>query len=867
MRHLRRITARLRGVFRAAAIEKEINEEIESHLQLHIDDNLRRGMTEEEAQKEALLCLGDPATTKLLYREQALVPVIFRRIQDFLYSLSALKRSALFTATLLLALSAGIGTSTAIFNVLHNVLISPYPYVHPNAMYHLLVSGPGGELVWPLYTEQQLHEVRTSSVVDTAMGYRNRRFKYETDRGEAVATGTEMTSNAFSYLGVPVLYGRGLDASDILSENGPGPVVVVGYSLWKNAFHSNPNIVGTTLKLDQRPYTVIGVAAPHFTWGDGSFFVPIGLQDDPSQRYEINLRLRPGVNEDDARAILSLLLHDFAKERPDQFPHGFRLELTPLNVPFARHSRSVLQVLSWAAIALCFVVFANVCLLAASRTAARQPEFEQTQVARAGTRWLFSYLLTESGLIAFAGSLGGLLLALPLTPLLQSSFPAYTFPSEAPTHLGLVGCVICALFGLATFVLLGSVAAHSCFRRHSRSVTCPHPPAPLRRLPSAIITCQVALTVMLLFTSYVAMQAYLRVTHQPLGYQPTGVLVSDLAIDETNYATWQQRTTYFDHVLTMLHDTSKGTQFALSSYATPPNGGLKTVVTVPGPASQPQYIVSSHFVSSGYFSLLQVPVLAGSIWTSEDERSGAPVVVINDTMRHMLFGDGQALGRSVRLPRSSYLQYSLSGPSSEDWMRIVGVVADFRSDTLDRPIAPAIYLPFSMLMDRNTRILVRPAQDERNTLTNLQDNLHTLDPALPANVPFQRLDSILKNNPGWIRARLLAFASLGFAVGAFVIAGFSMYSNWHITRSVMSSVTITGESRAHFEAVPKSEIANAFWGTTIGLLGIWIFRSALQTGLIATGFSMVPLLLAALSSLILATFAYKAIRSRSLRSR
>ena len=864
MRHLRRIAVRLRGVFRAGAIEKEIDEELESHLQLHIDDILRLGMTEDEALKEALLCLGDPVTTKLLYREQALIPLIFRRIQDFLYSLSALKKSALFTATLLLALSAGIGTSTAIFNVLHNVLISPYPYVQPHNMYHLLVSGPEGNLVWPLYTAQQLRDIRTSSVVESAIGYKNQRFKYETDRGEAVATATEMTANAFSYLGVPVLYGRGLDASDVSSQNEPGAVVVLGYSLWKKAFHGDAHIVGTTLKLDQRPFTVIGVAAPRFTWGDGAFFVPMGLLDDPSQRYEINLRLRPGVNEDDAKTILGLVLHDFAKERPDQFPHDFRLELTPLNVPFARHSRSILQVLSWAAIALCFVVFANVCLLAASRTAARQPEFEQTDGAQAGTRWLFSYLLTESGLIALAGSLGGFLLALPLTPLLQSSFPVYTFPSEAPTHLGLAGCDVCVLFGFVSFVLLGSIAAYTCFRQRPNAPTRFLPAAPFRWLPSAIITGQVALTVMLLFASYAAMRAYLRVAHQSLGYQPTGVLVGSLPVNETAYPTWQQRAAYFDHILAVLRSTSNETQFALSSYATPPNGGLKTVATLLTPERQPEYSVSSHFVSSDYFSLLRVPVLAGSIWTSEEERRGAPVVVINDTMRRKLFGDGQGLGRSIRLPRSSYLQYSLSAPTSEDWMRIVGVVADFRSDTLDKPIVPAIYLPFTILLDRSTQVLIRPTHDEWGASTKFQNQLHSLDSALPADIPLRELNSILKNNPGWIRAKLLAFAALGFAVVAFVIAGFGMYGSWHVRRRAMPDANATG---VHFGAVLLSLIPNLLWGTLAGLLGIEVLRSALQTELLTTGFSMLPVLVAALSSLILARFSYEAIRFRFLRPR
>lgn len=603
-------------------------------------------MTEDEARKEALRCLGDPITTRLLYREQAVIPLLFRRMQDFLYSLSALKKSAVFTATLFLTLSIGIGASTAIFGVLHNVLISPYPYVHPRGMYHLLVSGPEGNLVWPLYTEQQLREVRASGVVESAMGYRNQRFKYETDRGEAVAMSTEMTANAFSYLGVPVLYGRGLDASDESTQGEPRSVVVLGYELWKEAFHNDSHIVGRTLRLNQREFKVVGVAARRFTWGDGSLFVPIGLQDDASQRYEINLRLRPGTNEDDARAILGALLGDFATQQLDQFPNGFRCALTPLNVPFERHSRPILQILSWAAIALCLIVFANICLLAASRIASRQPEFEQTYNERASTHWLFNYLLMESALISFLGSLGGLFLALPLTPLMQSFFPAYTFPSEAPTHLGLAGCTVCALFGVGCFVLLSAIAAHACFGERSRTPAQTHPSQSLRHVQSAVVVCQTALIIMLLFASYLATKAYLRVTHQPLGYQPTGVLVGSLPVNEIEFPVWQQRIAYFEHILTAFRAVPNETEIALSSYATPPNGGLKTVAIIRGRDPQVQYIVSSHFVSSDYFSLLRVPLLAGSVWSSEEEMRGAPVVVINDAMHRELFGMERLWGRA-----------------------------------------------------------------------------------------------------------------------------------------------------------------------------------------------------------------------------
>lgn len=171
-----------------------------------------------------------------------------------------------------------------------------------------------------------------------------------------------------------------------------------------------------------------------------------------------------------------------------------------------------------------------------------------------------------------------------------------------------------------------------------------------------------------------------------------------------------------------------------------------------------------------------------------------------------------------------------------------------------------------MLLDRGTEILIRPAQDERGALSTLKNRLHSLDPLLPADVPLRQLNSVLKNNPGWTRARLLAFASVGFAAGAFLIAIFSMYGNWQLMESSVSDDRSAGHPWDHFGAMLMPIFPSVLWGALAGLIGIGLLHPALQAEFFTSGFSITPMLGGALCFLIFVKLAFEALRFRLSRS-
>ena len=741
MRSLRRFATRLWGVFHAAAIDREIDEELESHLSLHMDDNIRHGMSEDEARAEALRRLGDILQTKNLYRRQAIFPTLLRRLQEFLYSLTELKRSALFTTTLFVSLTLAVGFATSAIGLLYNTVLSPYPYRDASGMLHLIVRDQTGHLVWPLYSEDEFRKVVNSPAVQSAIAYRNREFKCQAIDHDFQAMGTELSANAFAYLGVPSLLGRGIETDDFHADSSSAPVVVVGYQLWRSNFASNPHILGKSLMMSGRSYRIVGVAAPRFTWGDGELFVPMEQADDPSHRMEINLRLVSGISHDEADKMLGFLLEQFARSDPNRFPPDFTPALSHLNVPFSKHNRPELMTLCGTAGCLTLFAIVNACLLAAYRARLHHSDLNGPYFVEHSDASPLGYVLTESGLLAGTSCIAGLAIAALLTPLLHSFLPRYAVPSEAQSQLGTSGLCIALCFGLCCWSLLASASGGLYLCTLSLDMAMRNHAVSLKKL---LVALQITSGGLLLFVFTAAVHGYFEARARPLGYSPEDVYVVSLPIDQSRYSTWQQHTMFYRALLHALQSQFKDATFALSSHAVPPNGGLSTTARLSRSRWPTEISVSSHFVSSDFFSALHVSLVEGSMWGSDADSLGQGVVVINKTLKQKEFGTGSALNKTIMITLPSYLQYSLSSPSARRSFRVVGVVDDFQNDSLEKPVAPSVYVPFTILLDGHLALLVH-LPHSRKLLPAVENQLSILDASFAGTPRLESLASIRKS--------------------------------------------------------------------------------------------------------------------------
>src|SRR6202167_5235145 len=267
-------------------------------------------------------------------------------LQDLRYSCRQLVKLPGFTITAVLSLALGIGATTAVFSVVYAILMDPYPYKAPDRMIHMRLVTPSGDLRGFGVTGSQWQQLRKSPVVEDT---------FLEDDWNLTVTGSDLpedlqavylSSNGFNFLGVPPALGRGLVPSDALDGQDPQPVVVLGYKFWQRHFNSDPGVLGKTIQMVRKNYTIVGVAGSRFAWGDGDVYLPKKITMDPTLGYYVGVRLKPGVSHAAADAALQPLITQFAKETPRHFPPGVaKLHVVGLNEDFIKQLGGTLYLL------------------------------------------------------------------------------------------------------------------------------------------------------------------------------------------------------------------------------------------------------------------------------------------------------------------------------------------------------------------------------------------------------------------------------------------------------------------------------------------------------------------------------------------
>src|SRR5271154_6035771 len=325
-------------------------------------------------------------------------------LQDLRYSLRQLAKSPGFTLTAVISLTLGIGATTAVFSVVYAVLMTPYPYAAPDRMVHMRMKDKAGQERGFGLSLAQWQTIRKSPVVEDA---------FATDGWSLTVTGHDVpedveadyfTSNGFNFFGVSPALGRQLMPSDAIDGQDPQPVAVLSYKFWQRHYNSDPAALGQTLQLVRKNYTVVGVAAPRFTWDDADVYLPLKVTQDPVKTYYVGIRLKPGVTHEQANAVLGPLIKQFAKETPKHFPDSdFQFTVVGLNEDFIKQLGGTLSLLFCAVALLLAICCGNVSILLLARGTARQQEFAIRAAIGANRGRIIRQLLTESMLLSLAG--------------------------------------------------------------------------------------------------------------------------------------------------------------------------------------------------------------------------------------------------------------------------------------------------------------------------------------------------------------------------------------------------------------------------------------------------------------------------------
>jgi putative ABC transport system permease protein len=655
--------------------------------------------------------------------------------QDLRYALRNLAKSPGFAVVAMLTLALGIGASTAIFSVIENVLIEPFPYTDAQRLVSLQIHNtednrPGGRGAYS--GSEYLDYVEQNHVFDRVIANDRSDVLYTTPQGTELFRGGLVTPSTFEFLGMPALLGRVMQSADY--QPGAPPVFVLRYKTWLGHFAGDPNIINKTFVLNGMPRTLIGIMPPRFGWGDSDMWIPekpirsAAADQGIFRRYWFIVgHLKPGVSIREAEADFSVIAHRLAAIYPKEYPAHFTVEVQSLTDLVVGKFRTTLYIVLAAVGLLLLIGCGNVANLLLARATTREKEFA-IRAALGASRWrLVRQLLAESLILAMGGSALGTLIAWGGLKSLVAAIPEQIIPAEAVIRLNLPVLFFTLGVSVITALVFGLVPALQAARRDLND--------PLRdsgkgtgggarhgRLRNAVVVLEVALSLTLLVAAGLLMRSFVALREVHLGFQPDHVFSARIPLPERRYKTASQLAGFYRPLLTRLK-ALPGVLQATETSTLPPYGGIPSDIEIPGKSHAEKWDALFQLCSEGYFSVLRLQFLDGRSFTEAEVNDARKLAVVNQTFAHKYLGSDNPLGQHVRLAQLETFPDPLHDPLFE----IIGVVADAKNQGLEDPVRPEVWVPYTVTGSAFRGILVRTANDPAAMMNSIRQEIWATD--------------------------------------------------------------------------------------------------------------------------------------------
>lgn len=739
-------------------------------------------------------------------------------IQDLRYAVRQLLKSPGFAITAVLSLTLGIGATTAIFSVVYSILLDPYPYRDADRMVHVELRDKSARGPLLFVNGLEYEELRHASSVDDVF-LQNQQTQTLTGGQFPISVNVgQYSPNLFAYMGVPPMLGRGFTQADAPGGKG-SPVALLSYLFWQKQFAGNRNVVGQTIELSHTLYTVIGVTPPRFTWGDSDVYVPAMPSADPHDYWMAFIKLKPGVKHAAAGAELQVLVDRFTHNDPKDFRRDRRVAIVTLNEEVLGRFSGTLVLLFVAVIALLVIGCANVSILLLARGIARQHELAVRASIGASRTRLIRQLLTESVLLSVVGAALGVLAAYRGVGTLSAMLPLYSFPHEAAIRVNGTVLVFSAVLSVVTGILFGISPAwqlshppiNELIQANSTRVSSS---ARSRNTHRLLIAGQVSLTLLLMAGAGAATKAFLALTHTPLGFDPDHVFALRTVLPKGANTTWQARLNDNELIRRTISEVPGITAATVSTSWFPPFGGFDAKIELRGKPTLTGAEAILALVSPKEFETLRIPLLTGRVFDDAELNRAAHVALVNQAFVKQFLPEGSPIGQSVRSPMLKVEQPDLLlAQAPDDWLEIIGVVADARDDGLDHPVKPAVFLPYSFVLPPDVALLVRSGGSPDAAIQAAKLRLRELNPELV--VSQDRTLAWWLETQGWGQGRFIATLFSLFALLALALAAAGLYSV--VSFSVTQRTQEVGIRMAL--GAPRANILRLVIRSTVVMLG------------------------------------------------
>ncbi len=775
MRTLRAWLLRFGGLFGRQRRDRELADEMESHLQMHIEDNLQRGMAPAEARRQALIKLGGVEQTKENYRERRGIPFLETLLQDIRFASRMLRKSPGFTTVAVLTLALGIGANTAIFSVVNGVLLRPLPFPKQDRLM----------VVW----EKDKDGTHSNTGFATYTDWKNMNHSFTGMAALSFWTPTLVTPNSaenlsgfrvsapfFDILGVKMELGRNfLPAEDVRGQNF---VAILSHSLWRSRFGADPHIVGKAITLGTVQYTVIGVLPADmpsiFSFAPrkpSEIYTPLAYNSSlpyacrDCRHLRVVARVRDDVYIAQANAEMNQISENLFRQYPKEYDAAGVI-LQPLKEYVVGTAGPILYTLFGSVGFVLLIACVNVANLLLGWAARRQREVAVRAAVGAGRTRLVRQFLTESLLLSFLGGTVGLVLAtfgvvalqrvgpenLPRLPNVQVDFWVLCFT------LG-ISCLTGLIFGVMPALRTSKTDLNEALKDGGKSTAGKE----RHRMRSLLVVADVALALILLAGAGLMMKSFVRLLEVNPGFDSSHVLTLGISL-------WGPKSAdvpavqFFQQMLDRVK-ALPGVESAAVINQIPLGGNLDMYgvhvegKSDPNPERDPS--ADRYAISPDYLRTMRIPLLAGREFTQDDRRESPLVLIVNQTFVQHFWPGESAIGKRLKI-----------GDTKGPWRTVVGVAGDVLHRGLDAPHSLQVYIPNTQWTDSDVLMVVRTANDATSIVAAVRQAIAAVDPQAPVS-NVATMNEVVSASVAQQRFSVLLFVL--FAVIALVLASVGIY--------------------------------------------------------------------------------------------
>lgn len=879
------IARRLSSLRLDSARETEIIEELSEHLEDRYDELVSGGATDIDARRDALMELnyenllgqGQPGRVrevpqKPVAPERAAPSFFTNLLQDLRYALRQFGRNPGFAAVAIITLGLGIGASTAIFSIIDNVLLEPFPYKDAGRIVFPRIHGAtqGPEEGRQGFSSDELLEFASQNhSFESVIGTSDDPVLYKHGAGVEWLYGADMTPGSFEFFGMPALYGRVLEPADY--KPGAPPVFVMRYKVWKSRFSGDLGVLNKTFVLNGTARTLVGIMPPRFGWYDADVWIPkmphIGESTAFAglpERWFILGRLKPDVSMAQAAEDLTVIANRLAKIHPQDYPPRFQVFVARIGHSVTGRFESPLYTVLVAVGLLLLIACVNVANLMLARATSREKEFALRTVLGAGRARLVRLLLVESLVLAIGGAALGVFIAWGGLKLIVVTMPPDLIPAESLIGLNTLVMAFTLVLAIVTPLIFGLAPALQAARRDLND--------PLRdsgrgviggfrtgRMRDAAVVIEVAVSLTLLVGAGLVMRSFVALRDVKLGLQADHVFETTLLLPPDRYKTAKQISTFLQPLLAHVK-AIPGVVDAAESSSTPPNGGVDSKVEVSGRSSEQQWQAQVQNVSAAYFRVLRIPFETGRGFTDEEINDTRKVAVVNRKFVSAYFHGGDPIGRQVKLVELERVADPLREPSFE----IVGVVGDvanqgsggYGSGGLRTPIQPQVWVPYTVTGSGLQVLIVRSRQSPMALMNEVQRAVWATDPGVALVYPDALEHAIsqgLYAGPRFALLLMIIFGSVGLILVTVGVYSVLAYTTAQKTHEIGIRMALGAERANVLRLVVIAGLRLVLAGVVVGLVVSLLLGRAVEAELWPGVKPYDPETLASMVLLLLAT--------------